>query len=63
MPSSTIPAEVGAIRMSIPINEGGMPSFNAVFIAKNVVELLGCCYDFLEAGSQVKAGTASYDAV
>ena len=51
------------IRLSIPINEGGWPSFNAVFIAKNVVELFGCVYDFLEAGSQVKAGTHSYDQV
>jgi hypothetical protein len=51
------------LRLSIPINEGGMPSFNAVFIAKNIVELIGCAYDFLEAGSQVKAGTSSYDAV
>jgi hypothetical protein len=33
-----------------------MVSFNLVFIAKNVVELLGCAMDFAEAGSSALNG-------
>lgn len=53
------------IRGAIGIQEAGMPSFNAVFIAKNVVELLACIADFLEAGNAVGGGEsqASYEQV
>jgi len=43
------------IRAAIPINEGGMYSFNAVFIAKNCIELAVCIVEFLEAGASVTA--------
>jgi len=46
------------IRMAIPITIEGAPSFNVIFIVKNVVELGACVLDFLEAGSEVKAGGA-----
>lgn len=53
------------IRLAIPLNEGNAPSFNVVFIVKNVVELVGCGMDFLDAGSEVRAtgGGSSYDPV
>jgi len=43
------------IRMAIPISIDNTPSFNVIFIVKNVVELGACVLDFLEAGSEVKA--------
>lgn len=43
-------------RAAIPLNLEGMVSFNLVFIAKNVVELLGCAMDFAEAGSSALNG-------
>eukprot|EP00038_Savillea_parva_P008297 m.176044 g.176044 ORF g.176044 m.176044 type:complete len:288 (-) comp14098_c0_seq1:57-920(-) len=39
------------VRAAIPLNLEGMVSFNLIFIAKNVVELLGCAMDFAEAGN------------
>ena len=48
------------IRLAIPINEGGMPSFNAVFIVKNIVELISCAMDFLEAGSEVGSPNTNF---
>ena len=38
-----------------------MPSFNAVFILKNVVELASSGMDFLEAGSEVKRQQAGVE--
>jgi hypothetical protein len=51
------------IRLAIPLNEGNAPSFNVVFIVKNIVELVGCGMDFLDAGSEVRATGSSYDPV
>lgn len=51
------------IRSFIGLNESGMPSFNLIFIAKNVVELLSCVMDFLEAGSTATRGEAAYNAL
>lgn len=39
------------IRLAIPIAVEGMPSFNVIFIVKNIVELCSCVLDFLEAGA------------
>lgn len=48
-------------RAAIPLNLEGMVSFNLVFIAKNVVELLGCAMDFAEAGSSaLNSGGTGY---
>ena len=38
-------------RSAIPLNLEGMVSFNTIFIAKNVVEVLACAMDFAEAGN------------
>jgi len=47
------------IRAAIPINEGGMYSFNAIFIAKNSIELAVCIVEFLEAGASVSLASAT----
>lgn len=44
------------IRCFIGLNESNMPSFNLIFIAKNVIELLANVMDFLEAGSSATRG-------
>jgi len=51
------------VRSFIGIKEGGMPSFNVIFIAKNVVELMACIMDFLEAGTNASNNGAAYTAV
>eukprot|EP00040_Diaphanoeca_grandis_P002433 m.21635 g.21635 ORF g.21635 m.21635 type:complete len:269 (-) comp13489_c0_seq1:435-1241(-) len=51
------------IRGFIGIGEGAMPSFNVIFIAKNVLELMACILDFLEAGTSVSNSGAAYAAV
>jgi hypothetical protein len=52
-----------AIRMAIPISHNFETSFNLVFIFKNIVELIACIMDFLDAGSEVRNGgsAGSYD--
>lgn len=51
------------IRCFIGVNEQNMPSFNIIFIAKNIVELLSCVMDFLEAGSSATRGDQAYNSL
>lgn len=50
------------VRAAIPIDEGGMTSFNAVFILKNVIELFVCVLEFLEAGASISFDKDAADA-
>jgi len=45
-----------AIRLAIPLSESNQTSFNLIFIVKNVVELVACIMDFLDAGSEARNG-------
>ena len=50
-----------AIRLAIPLSESNQTSFNLIFIVKNIVELVACIMDFLDAGSEVRNGGGSGD--